>query len=71
MNYERLGIYVTIIIMVGVLGLASVGTGQIDISELGYNPNGAQTKSIPQINSGTDNTSDGFYNYCYKMGLDC
>lgn len=57
--------------MVGVLGLASVGTGQIDVSELSFNPNGAQTKSVPSIIAGTDNKTDGFYNYCYKMGLDC
>ena len=31
MNYERMGIYVTIAIMVGVLGIAGISSGEFDI----------------------------------------
>ena len=68
MNYERMGIYVTIAIMVGVLGIAGISSGEFDI--------GVNTGEVkfPQINAGTNTNnmpSDGFYEYCYRMGLDC
>jgi hypothetical protein len=68
MNYERMGIAVAMIVLVGVLGVAAVGSGEFDI--------GIDKKYvIPNITSSTntDNSEgyNGFYDYCYKMGLDC
>ena len=65
MNYERMGIFVAMIVLVGVLGVAAVGSGEFDI--------GGEIR-LPQINAGTNTNNipqDGFYDYCYRMGLDC
>ena len=66
MNYERIGILVTMIVLVGVLGVATVGSSDIDI--------GVGEIRLPQIIAGTNTDNmpqDGFYEYCYRMGLDC
>ena len=66
MNVDRMGIYVTIVIMVGVLGIAGISSGEFDI--------GTGDMKLPQINAGTNINNmqeDGFYEYCYRMGLDC
>ena len=68
MNYERMGIFVAMIVLVAILGVAAVGSGEFDI--------GIDTGEIrlPQINAGTNTNNiqeDGFYDYCYRMGLDC
>ena len=68
MNYERMGIYVTLAVMVGVLGVAGILSGEFNI-DLGTGV------GLPQINAGTNTNNpiqeDGFYDYCYRMGLDC
>jgi hypothetical protein len=65
MNYEKMGICVSMIVLVAVLGVAAIGSGEFDI--------GIDTGEIrlPQINAGTNTNQDGFYDYCYRMGLDC
>ena len=66
MNYERMGIFVAMIVLVGVLGVAAVGSGEFDI--------GTGVVKLPQRNAGTNTNNmpqDGFYEYCYRMGLDC
>ena len=67
MNYEKMGIFVAMIVLVGVLGVAAVGSGEFDI--------GVNEIKLPQINAGTNTNNqypqDGFYEYCYRMGLDC
>ena len=65
MNVDHMGIVVAMIVLVGVLGVAAVGSGEFDI--------GTGDIRLPQINAGTNtNTNqDGFYDYCYRMGLDC
>ena len=65
MDYEKMGICVSMIVLVAVLGVAAVGSGEFDI--------GVGDLKLPQINAGTNtNTNqDGFYDYCYRMGLDC
>ena len=65
MDYEKMGICVSMIVLVAVLGVAAVGSGEFDI--------GTGDFKLPQINAGTNtNTNqDGFYEYCYRMGLDC
>jgi len=70
MNYERFGIYVTVAIMVGILGFAGVASGNLgsDIQN---------AVKLPQITSSTNtnNTqgekSEGYYMWCYKMGYEC
>ena len=63
MNYEKMGIVVAMIVLVGVLGVAAVGSGEFDI--------GTGDMKLPQINAGTNTNQDGFYEYCYRMNLDC
>ena len=63
MNYERMGIFVAMIVLVAILGVAAVGSGEFDI--------GTGEIRLPQINAGTNTNHDGFFDYCYRMGLDC
>jgi hypothetical protein len=70
MNYEKMGIAVSMIVLVGVLGVAVVASGEFDIGiDRDY--------VIPNITSSTstdndDFKSDGYYEWCYKIGIkDC
>jgi len=63
MNVDHMGIVVAMIVLVAVLGVAAVGSGEFDI--------GTGEIRLPQINAGTNTGNDGFYDYCYRMGLDC
>ena len=71
MNYEKMGIFTTMIVLVGVLGVATIASGEFDI---GIN---TEELKIPNITSSTstDNDnykSDGYYQWCYKLGIkDC
>ena len=67
MDYEKMGICVSMIVLVAVLGVAAVGSGEFDI-EFDI---GTGEIRLPQINAGTNTGNDGFYDYCYRMGLDC
>ena len=66
MNAERMGIYVSIIVLVAVLGVAAVSSGDFDL--------GIGEIKLPQINAGTniDNSKYAYYEWCYAMGkADC
>ena len=65
MDYEKMGICVSMIVLVAILGVAAVGSGEFDID--------TGDLRLPQINAGTNTNinQDGFYDYCYRMGLDC
>ena len=65
MDYEKMGICVSILVLVTILGVAAVGSGEFDID--------TGDLKLPQINAGTNTNinQDGFYDYCYRMGLDC
>ena len=65
MDYEKMGICVTILVLVTVIGFAGISSGDFDI---GIDTSGI---GLPQINAGTNTNHDGFYEYCYRMGLDC
>ena len=69
MDYEKMGICVTLIILVSLCGVAAIGSGEFDIDITDWKGD----YKLPQINAGTNtNTNqDGFYDYCYRMGLDC
>jgi hypothetical protein len=67
MDYEKMGICVSILVLVTILGVAAVGSGEFGI-ELGTGD-----LRLPQINAGTNTniSQDGFFDYCYRMGLEC
>ena len=67
MNYERMGICVSMIVLVAVLGVAAVGSGEFDIGITDWKGD----FKLPAINAGTNTNHDGFFEYCYRMGLDC
>ena len=70
MNDSILGIVITFIVLGLVFGIVlSIGVaaqGGVELPTIGG-------VDIPQINAGTntDIPKDGFYEYCYRMGLDC
>ena len=63
MDIDKTMIFVSMIILVGVLGIAGITSGEFGL------PSMSGDMTIPQINAGT--STDGFYDYCYRMGLDC
>ena len=65
MNYERMGIYVSMIVLVAVLGVAAIGSGDFDI--------GIDDLKLPNINAGTntDTSKYAYYEWCYKMNFEC
>ena len=64
MNYEKMGICVSILVLVTILGVAAVGSGEFDI-ELGTGD-----LKLPQINAGTNTDTDAYWQYCYKLNID-
>jgi len=67
MNYEKAMIPISIIILVGILGIAGIGSGVIDDIILGEPFDNKQM--IPE--KSIDTSKDSLYEYCYKMGLEC
>ena len=66
MNDSILGIVITFIVLGLVLSIGVGAQGGVEFPSTG-------DVKLPQINAGTNtNTNqDGFYDYCYRMGLDC
>ena len=62
-SYEMIGIIATFIVLGSILAVTGANTLDFDL--------GTGELGLPQINAGTNNVSDGFYEYCYRMGLDC
>ena len=64
MNYEKMGICVSILVLVTILGVAGISSGDFDI--------GIDTGEIsfPQINAGTNTDTDAYWQYCYKLNID-
>ena len=58
MNYEKLGIIVTIITLVLVMTLIMSVLYNVDLDI-----------KLPSIIAGT--STESFFDYCYRMGLDC
>ena len=63
MDIDKTMIFISMIILVGVLGIAGISSGEFGL------PSMSGDMTIPQINAGT--STDGFYDYCYRMGFDC
>jgi len=65
MDIDKLMIFVSIAILVSVLGIAGLTSGEFGLPDM------SSDLEIPTITSSTNTDNDGFYNYCYKMGFDC
>ena len=65
MDFDKMGICVAMIVLVAVLGVAAVSSGDFDI--------GVGEVNLPQINAGTSTaTPNAYYEWCYQMGkTDC
>ena len=64
MKDSILGIVITFIVLGLVLSIGVSAQGGVEFPSVGVD--------IPQKNAGTNsNNPDGFYEYCYRMGLDC
>ena len=63
MNYEKFGIGITFVILLGVIGFAGLASGDfIEIPEL----------SLGQTSPSSEPTKSGYYEWCYRMGYtDC
>ena len=64
MNDSIFGIVVTFIVVGLVLSIGVITQGGVELPSMGG-------VDLPQITSSTDTSRDGFYDYCYKIGLDC
>ena len=64
MNYEKMGICVSILVLVTILGVAGISSGDFDV--------GIDTGEIsfPQINACTNTDTDAYWQYCYKLNID-
>ena len=64
MDYEKMGICVSILVLVTILGVAGISSGDFDV--------GIDTGEIrlPQINAGTNTDTDAYWQYCYKLNID-
>ena len=66
MNYEKFGICVALVITACLCGVAGIASGEfgIELSQEDY--------KIPHITSSTDTSSKNIYfEWCYKMKMDC
>ena len=64
MNDSILGIVITFIVLGLILSIGVAAQGGVELPSVDV--------TLPQINAGTNtNNQDGFYEYCYRMGLDC
>ena len=74
LNYEKFGIYATIIILVGVLGVSSIATN-IDLGIEFSTPSFTDTtqyKTIDEIKAeNIAERSEALKNYCESLGIEC
>ena len=65
MNVDKMGICVSIIVLVAVLGVVGTLSGDFDL--------GVDEIKLPQINAGTntDTSKYAYYEWCYKMNFEC
>ena len=70
MNFDKMGIAVTMIVLVGILGVAAISSG-----EFGLEINTDTDKKIIQqytSSTSTDTSKYAYYEWCYQMGkTDC
>jgi len=63
MNDSVLGIVITFIILVLVISIGMVAQYGVELPSSDW--------SLPQINAGTNTDTYAFYDYCYRMNIDC
>ena len=63
MNDSILGIVITFIVLGLILSIGVAAQGGVELPSVDV--------TLPQINAGTNTDNAGFYDYCYRMGLDC
>ena len=65
MNVDKMGICVSIIVLVAVLGVVGTLSGDFDL--------GVDEIKLPHINAGTgiDTSKYAYYEWCYKMNFEC
>ena len=71
MNIEKAMIPICMIILVGVLGIAGIGSGAIDGINLGISLGEPFDNKQILPEKSIDTSKDGFYDYCFRMGLEC
>ena len=65
MNYEKLGICMTVIVVGCMLGFSTVASGEFDL-------NLTQGVEIsPEITQSEDRLDNAYYNWCYTMKIEC
>ena len=65
MDIDKTMIFVSMIILVGILGIAGISSGEFGL------PNMSGDMKLPQINAGTNTNNDAYFEYCYRMGYEC
>ena len=66
MNYEKLGICITVIIVGCMLGLSTVVSGEIDLNLT------QGIEDIPEVTQSTYAIGENpFFDWCYKMKIEC
>ena len=64
MDYEKMGIVATIVILCSVMAVATISSGEIDLDI-----SSDESKiSFPTASTKSDNA---YYEWCYKMKVDC
>ena len=67
MDIDKFGILITVVIVGTVLGFGGITSGEYGFSGLEI-PELVTSEPIKPTNSGQ---SDSYYEWCYKMGLEC
>ena len=68
MDYEKFGICLAVIICVSVLGLGAISTSEITIQDYVNLP---QTEIETEAEQAEDRLDNAYYDWCYKMGIEC
>ena len=69
MDYDKMGIVITMVIMVGILGFAGVSSGELGSLGIDIDLSTDQKRINPTSSTNTNN--DAYYQYCYRMGYEC
>ena len=67
MDYDKMGIVITMVIMVGLLGFAGVSSGELGSLGIDIDLSTDQKR----INPTSSTNTQGYYEWCYRMGYEC
>lgn len=67
MDYDKMGIVITMVIMVGLLGFAGVSSGELGSLGIDIDLSTDQKR----INPTSSTSTEGYYEWCYRMGYEC